>query len=61
MAEVTAARERELWEAFRANDRERLEAMIDPEALDVGPAGPRTRDQVLAALAHRAETPMLDG
>jgi len=45
-------REVALWEAYRANDRRRLEALIHPDALDVGPAGSRDRDRVIAALAR---------
>jgi hypothetical protein len=45
------ARERELWDAYVAVDTDRLERLVDPLALDVGPAGPRTRTDVLAAVA----------
>jgi hypothetical protein len=50
--EAALARERGLWEAYRTNDRARLELLIDPLALDVGPRGPRSRDQILGALAR---------
>jgi ketosteroid isomerase-like protein len=45
-------RERELWEAFRANDSERLAALIHPTALDVGPSGVLERASVLSAVAR---------
>ena len=45
-------RERDLWEAYRAADRDRLEGLLDPLALDVGPGWIHTRDGVLAAVAR---------
>jgi ketosteroid isomerase-like protein len=50
--DAALARERELWEAFRARDRARIEALVDPLALDVGPAGALSRDGVVDAVAH---------
>lgn len=56
MAEVCSGaaldRERRLWEAYQSRSRERLEALIDPGALDVGPAGVLDRDGVLAAVSR---------
>jgi ketosteroid isomerase-like protein len=46
------ARERDLWEAYRSGDRERVEALVDPLALDVGPHGPRTREELVEALGR---------
>jgi ketosteroid isomerase-like protein len=46
------ARERELWDAYRSGDRERIEALVDPLALDVERSGPLARDAVLAAVAR---------
>ena len=48
------ARERDLWEAYRSGDRERIEALVDPLALDVGPHGQRTRDEVVEAVRRMA-------
>lgn len=48
--DAALARELELWEAYRTHDRATLERLIDPLALDVGPGGMRTRDDVLAAV-----------
>lgn len=44
------AREIGLWEAYRDKDRERLESLIHPDAFDIGPAGPLTRDEVIEAV-----------
>ena len=44
------ARERELWDAYRAADEDELRRLIDPSALDVGPAGPAHLDAVIAAV-----------
>jgi ketosteroid isomerase-like protein len=46
------AREEELWDAFRANDRTRLMTLIHEDALDAGPAGVLDRDAVLDAVAR---------
>jgi ketosteroid isomerase-like protein len=46
------AREIGLWEAYRDRDRDRLEALIHPDAFDIGPAGPLTRDQVIEAVGR---------
>jgi hypothetical protein len=51
-AAAAASRERELWEAYRAKDRERIEALVDPLALDAGPAGALDRDGVVAAVGR---------
>ena len=45
-------REAALWEAYRAGDRERLEALVHPDALDVGTGGALTRAQVLDTVAR---------
>ena len=51
--EPALARERELWEAYAANDRGRLAALVDPLALDVGPQGAvLERERVLDAVAR---------
>lgn len=43
-------RERQLWLAYQSRDRARIEALIAPDAIDVGPGGILTRDEVLAAV-----------
>ncbi len=43
-------RERRLWAAYQSRNREQLEALIDPDALDVGPGGILSRDQVAEAI-----------
>jgi ketosteroid isomerase-like protein len=45
-------RERELWEAFRTKNAERLVALIHPDALDVGPSGILGRSSVLSAVSR---------
>ncbi len=45
-----AERERRLWTAYQSRNREQLEAIIDPDALDIGPGGILSRDQVAAAV-----------
>jgi hypothetical protein len=51
--EPALARERELWEAYAANDRGRLAALVHPLALDVGPGGAvLDRERVLDAVAR---------
>lgn len=44
-------RERDLWNAFAARDRARLERLIHPDALDVGVSGIKRREDVLEAVA----------
>jgi ketosteroid isomerase-like protein len=46
------ARERRLWEAYRAGARGAIEDLIDASALDVGPGGALDREAVVAALGH---------
>ncbi len=43
-------RERQLWLAYQSRDRARIEALIAPDAIDVGAGGILTRDEVLAAV-----------
>ena len=52
MSDEAYAREVGLWEAYRAGGHATLEALIHPEAFDIGPAGPLTRDEVLAAVTR---------
>lgn len=49
-AALALARERDLWEAYVTRNRDRIETLVDPLALDVGPSGARDRDEVLAML-----------
>lgn len=45
-------RERQLWLAYQSRDRARMEALIAPDAIDVGPGGILTREEVLTAVGH---------
>ena len=43
-------RERRLWLAYQSRDRTRIELLIAPDALDIGPGGILSRDAVIAAV-----------
>lgn len=45
-------REEDLWKAYVAAEPARLEELLHDEALDVGPWGVRSRDEVIAAVAR---------
>lgn len=54
-------RERQLWLAYQSGDRDRIEALVAPDAIDIGPGGILTRDEVLAAVEQmRIESFELD-
>ncbi len=46
-ASPALTRERELWDAYVSRDRERIETLVDPLALDVGPSGSSDRERVI--------------
>lgn len=45
-------RERQLWLAYQSRDRALIEELIAPDAIDVGPGGILTREEVLTAVGH---------
>lgn len=45
-------RERQLWLAYQSGERARIEALVAPDAIDVGPGGILSRDEVLAAIGQ---------
>lgn len=56
------ARELDLWAAFAARDLARIGHLIGPDAIDVGPGGIRSRDDVLGAVSgmHLASYDLFD-
>ncbi len=60
-SDESVERERQLWLAYQSRDRARIEALIAPDAIDVGAGGVLTRDEVLAAVEQmRIESFELD-